>query len=287
VNGVGGQLGPALDGEGLKIKHQLPMAHVTGEHTLANWLSLHFANPQGIVPGSQMRPPRLTPDENEALTVYMLSLQNRDLPQTYVPADRVANWNNELHHKPKDPVVLYNRFCVSCHDDGTFGQWDKFFGRFNPAIRGPGLRAVADKAFLRAAIEQGRPGTLMPTWGKSAGGLTPEQVEVLIEYLAAGDSRPPQKLRPAPQPLIGGNSARGSELFTQLCAGCHGSPKLAPSLGNPVFLKTASDEFIARTIVNGRIDTTMPAFQREGAAGLTDDEVRHLLAYVRSLGTSP
>jgi mono/diheme cytochrome c family protein len=287
LNGIGGQLGPALDGEGLKIKHQLPMAHVQGEHTLANWLGQHFASPQGVVPGSQMRPPRLTADEIEALTVYMLSLQNRDLPQTYVPADRVAAWDDQLHHKPMDPVVLYNRFCVSCHNDGTFGQWDKFFARFNPAIRGPGLRAIADKVYLRAAIEQGRPGTLMPAWGKSAGGLTADQVNVLVDYLATGDSRPPQKLRPAPRPLTGGRATRGGELFTQLCAGCHGSPKLAPSLGNPVFLKTASDEFIARTIVNGRIDTAMPAFQREGAAGLTDDEVRHLLAYIRSLDRNP
>jgi mono/diheme cytochrome c family protein len=283
LNGVGGQLGPTLDGEGLKIKHQLPMAHVEGERTLANWLGQHFANPQGIVHGSQMRPPRLTAAENEAMTVYMLSLQKRDLPQTYVPADRVAAWNTELHNKPTDPVVLYNRYCVSCHNDGTFGQWDKFFVRFNPAIRGPGLRALADKTYLRSAIEQGRPGTLMPAWGKGAGGLTPGQVDALVDYLAAGDDRPPQKLRSAPQPLTGGNPRRGGELFVQLCVGCHGPAKLAPSLGNPQFLKSASDDFIARTIVNGRTDTAMPAFQRPGAAGLTDDEVRHLLAYIRSL----
>jgi hypothetical protein len=28
----------------------------------------------------------------------------------------------------------------------------------------------------------------------------------------------------------------------------------------------------------------MPAFQRDGTAGLSDDELRDLLAYVRSLG---
>jgi mono/diheme cytochrome c family protein len=72
-------------------------------------------------------------------------------------------------------------------------------------------------------------------------------------------------------------------LFTQLCAGCHGANKLAPSLSNPIFLQTANDEFLARTIVNGRADTAMPAFKREGADGLTDDEVRDLVAYVRSL----
>lgn len=287
LNGVGGQLGPALDGEGMKIKHQMPMAHVTGEQTLANWLQQHFDQPQSVVANSQMRPPRLTPAENEALTIYMLSLHTRDWPQTYVPADRVAAWNSELHQKVTDPVVLYNRFCVNCHGDGTYGQWDNFFNRFAPAIRGPGLRALADRTYLQTAIEQGRPGTQMPAWGRQAGGLTSAQVTSLVDYLLSGDGRPPQALRPIPQPLTGGNATRGSELYTQLCSGCHSFGRVAPALGNPVFQKTASDEFFARTIVNGRADTAMPAFQREGAAGLSNDEVRHLLAYIRSLGKPP
>jgi mono/diheme cytochrome c family protein len=234
-----------------------------------------------------MRPPRLSAAETEALTIYMLSLHGRDLPQNYVPADRVAAWDAQLHQKTKDPAVLYNRFCVSCHNDGTFGQWDTFFQRFNPAIRGPGLRAMADTEYLRAAIEQGRPGTLMPAWGKNAGGLSAEQVTSLVDYLAAGDQRPPQPLRPIPDTLAGGNGVRGGELFTQLCSACHSSGKLAPNLANPVFQKTASNTFIARTIVNGRADTAMPAFQREGRAGLTDDEVRDLLSYIRSLAKKP
>jgi mono/diheme cytochrome c family protein len=281
VGGIGGQLGPALDGEGLKIKHQLPMAHVQGEHTLANWLGRHFDNPQQIVAGSRMRPPRLTRSENEALTMYMLSLQNRDWSQQYMPADRVAAWNGDLHEKMTDAAVLYNRYCVNCHGDGTYGKWDVFFGRFVPAIRGPGLRAVADSEYLRTAIEQGRPGTLMPAWGKQAGGLTDKQIAALVAYLEAGDSRPPQQLRPAPTLAANGNPVRGGELFTQYCAGCHS--KLAPSLGNPVFQKSISDRFIALTIVNGRADTAMPAFQRPGAASLSDDEVRDLVAHVRSL----
>jgi mono/diheme cytochrome c family protein len=283
LGGIGGQLGPALDGEGDKIKHQLPLAHLRGEHSLANWLEQHFDHPQGIVPGSKMRPPRLTPAENEALTVYMLSLKKRDLPAAYIPADRIAALDAEIHHKETNPEVLFGRFCAGCHGDGTFGPWDKFFGRFVPAVRGLGLRAVADRDYLRKAIEQGRPGTLMPAWGKSAGGLTEEQIERLVEYLAAGDGRPPQVLRKVPD-LAGGNAGRGAELFTQLCAGCHGGGRVAPSLGNPVFQKTATDEFIARTVANGRSDTVMPAFQREGADGLTDAEVRDLVAYVRSLG---
>jgi mono/diheme cytochrome c family protein len=282
LHGVGGQLGPALDGEGDKIKHQLPMAHIKGEHTLANWLGQHFDHPQEIVPGSKMRPPRFTRPENQAMTIYMLSLRQRDLPVSYYAPDRIVALSESLRHQEKDPAVLYNRFCVNCHGQGTYSTWDRFFGRFMPAVRGPGLRALADRAYLRTAIEQGRPGTLMPAWGKSAGGLTSEQIDILGDYLARGDGRPPQSLRPAP-PLQGGDARRGRNLYTQLCSGCHGGNQLAPSLMNPVFLKSASAEFLAQTIVNGRADTPMPAFQRPGRAGLTDEEVCDLVTFLRSL----
>jgi mono/diheme cytochrome c family protein len=283
LDGVGGQLGPALDGVGSKIKHQLPMAHVAGEHTLANWLTQHFDQPQAIVPGSKMRPPRLTAMENEALTIYMLSLRSRELPRNYLPADRIAALDDAIHHKPTDPVVLYARFCANCHADGTFAPWDRFFNRFVPAVRGPGLRALADKQYLKEAIVKGRPGTLMPAWGKGAGGLTDEQLERLVNYLVAGDGRPPQTLMATPA-AGGGDPKRGGELFAQHCAGCHGGGRIAPSLGNAAFLRSASDDFLALTIANGRQDTPMPAFQRDGADGLTDAEVRDLVTYVRSLG---
>jgi mono/diheme cytochrome c family protein len=126
----------------------------------------------------------------------------------------------------------------------------------------------------------------MPAWSKSAGGLTDEQIARLVDYLAEGDQRPIPAKTPLPD-LRNGNAIRGGELFGQLCAGCHGENRLAPTLGNPAFQNSASDEFIARTILSGRPDTAMPAFRRAGAAGLGDDEIRDLVAYLRSLRKSP
>ncbi|MFO0930073.1 MAG: c-type cytochrome [Gemmataceae bacterium] len=281
LDGVGGQLGPVLDGEGLKTGHQVPMGHVSGERTLSNWLKQHFDQPQTVVPGSRMRPPRLTPKENDALTIYMLSLQRRDLPETYIAPDRIASLNQTLHHKEVRGEVLYNRLCAQCHGEGSYGTWDPFFHRFMPAVRGAGLRSVADRDYLRVAIESGRPGTLMPAWGKSGGGLTKAQVEALVNYLA-GSADQAKETSAAAQPQ--GDARRGAELFGQLCAGCHGTNQLAPSLGNAVLQRTATDAFILRTIRRGRPDTVMPAFQREGADGLSDGEILDLLAHVRSLG---
>ncbi|MCG3179791.1 MAG: hypothetical protein BIFFINMI_02135 [Phycisphaerae bacterium] len=286
LHGVGGQLGPALDNEGLKTRHTQPMADVVGEPTLANWLVQHFADPQAVVPGSRMPPPHLTARQTEALTVYMLSLQDRDLPQTYVAGDLVTGWDRRLHQRTTDGATLFANYCMRCHGEGTYGSYDKFFERFMPAVRGPGLRAMADETYLRRQILDGRPGTLMPGWNAQTGGLTDAQVDALVNYLKAGDGGPVQTLRPAPTPLAGGDSARGGQLFAQLCSACHGQAGeggLGPALSNPSFQRAASDELIAATIVNGRADTAMPAFQRPGTAGLTDAEVRDLLAWLRTL----
>jgi mono/diheme cytochrome c family protein len=80
---------------------------------------------------------------------------------------------------------------------------------------------------------------------------------------------------------------RGALLYIQNCAGCHGSIGLAPALSNPTFQAAADDQFLADTIRNGRVDTAMPAFQREGLPGLTDQEVGDLVAFIRAMLTNP
>ena len=288
--GTGGQLGPALDGEGRKTRHELPMGHIAGEHTLANWLVQHFLDPQKIVAASRMPPPNLTPGEIRDLTTYMLSLQGRDLPQHYIAPDAVAAWNRRLHEPTLDGEVLYASHCMICHGDGTFGKWDPFFQSFIPAVRGPGLRTVADEAFLRSQVAQGRPGTIMPGWEPQAGGLSEEQLDALLEYLVGRNESQGIVPRPAPTSLAGGDADRGRQLFEQNCSACHGAAGIggiAPMLANRVFLRNATDTLIAETIVNGRADTAMPSFSgADEASGLTETEIRDLLAYIRSLDSS-
>jgi mono/diheme cytochrome c family protein len=64
----------------------------------------------------------------------------------------------------------------------------------------------------------------------------------------------------------------------------NGRGGIAPEIGNPVFQQVATDEFIIRTIRNGRIGTAMPAFQRNDAPAFRDQEVADVLAYLRTLG---
>jgi len=64
----------------------------------------------------------------------------------------------------------------------------------------------------------------------------------------------------------------------------NGRGGMAPEVGNPVFQQAATDEFILRTIRNGRIGTAMPAFQRTDGPALSNQDIADVLAYLRTLG---
>jgi mono/diheme cytochrome c family protein len=84
-----------------------------------------------------------------------------------------------------------------------------------------------------------------------------------------------------------GDASNGLSLFLRNCAGCHGMNGrggIAPEIGNPVFQRAATDEFIIRTIRSGRVATAMPAFQRPEASAFSDQDIADVLAYLRTLG---
>src|SRR5213594_2763406 len=70
----------------------------------------------------------------------------------------------------------------------------------------------------------------------------------------------------------------GATLFQQRCASCHNVEGRAPSLATDVFAHGSSDGQIAETIRAGVPVTQMPPFP-----ALSGDEIRQLVAYIRSL----
>ena len=288
LGGRGGTLGLALDNEGAKTRHQLIMTNLKPPYTTWRWHQAHFRDPGGIVAGSQMRNPTVTEREALALTVYMLALWQRDVPESYLAPDKIEQKFRTLHPQPLTGEQVYRQYCFACHGDGIYGRWNPTFKRFIPAIRGPSLLAVATPAYLEANIAKGRPGTQMPAWEAQAGGLQPVEITALAQYLLS--SAPKQRLVPAGLRITRGDPGRGMALFAQNCAGCHGVAGrggVAPELANLTFQQAASDEFIVTTIRFGRQATIMPAFQRPGTTGLNDAEIADLLAYIRSLGGRP
>jgi len=73
-----------------------------------------------------------------------------------------------------------------------------------------------------------------------------------------------------------------------VCSGCHqpdgsGMPGLAPGLNNQAFLTAASDDFLYKTIAEGRPGTPMMAFK----AQMSEQELQRMVKYVRSWQTEP
>jgi cbb3-type cytochrome c oxidase subunit III len=287
LGGRGGTLGTALDGEGAKTRHQLIMSNLKPPYTTWRWHQAHFRDPGAVVDASQMKNPTVTESEALSLTVYMLSLWRRDVPESYLAPDKIEQKARVLHPQALAGEEVYRQYCLACHGEGTYGRWDKIFKRFIPAVRGASLLATATPQYLQYNISKGRPGTQMPAWEAQAGGLQPEEIAAVRDYLRTGSSG---QAVPASMPAIArGDGAKGAVLFMRNCMGCHGPGGrggMAPEIGNPTFNFSASDEFIVTTIRNGRKGAAMPSFQRPGATGLEDSEIGDLLAFIRSLSAT-
>jgi mono/diheme cytochrome c family protein/rhodanese-related sulfurtransferase len=79
-------------------------------------------------------------------------------------------------------------------------------------------------------------------------------------------------------------------LYVALCAPCHGADAKgyaadhAPSLVNPTFLESASDDFLHRSIAMGRPGTSMGAYGKARGGPLDDAGVDRLVHYLREQG---
>ena len=184
-----------------------------------------------------------------------------------------------------DGEQLYQRHCVVCHDEQGLG--------------GIGLPLSGSKAndftfdYLFNTVRYGRPGRVMPAFDF----LSDAQVSAIVFYLQSW--RDNAVIQAVETTAIAGDAAAGAKIFARSCATCHGDDGrseglgtgvtlsrerqfevIPPALNNSGFLASASDAWIRRTIEHGRVGTLMPSKQ---AMGLGDQDVRDVIAYLRSL----
>ncbi len=87
-------------------------------------------------------------------------------------------------------------------------------------------------------------------------------------------------VEPPPQPAT----------YGQLCVQCHGkdlkgyAADHAPSLINPTFLESATDNFLYNSIAHGRPGTSMAAYGKSKSGPLDDAAINALVAYLRAQG---
>ena len=122
-------------------------------------------------------------------------------------------------------------------------------------------------------------------------------VAIAILGCNSGSATPDPRQRPAPREVPRDASVdadvsglAGKPLYLALCAPCHGvegkgyAADRAPSLVNPTFLESASDDFLRRAIVAGRPGTSMAAYSKGVGGPLDDAGVNRLVAYLREQG---
>jgi mono/diheme cytochrome c family protein len=279
IGGVGGDDGPDLSDEGHKAVGDLPFVNVEGPRTLANWLERHFLDPAKVVRDSQMPKLGFSQQQAHQLTLYMLSLRRQIIPEGLAPRDRVRAERLGERDFATDGASLFGVFCAACHGPKGEGRTFATIKSPFPAIGEAEFLSIADDAFLRKTLMNGRPGRRMPAWGTKDGGLRPEEIDAIVGYLRSLEPQPPSAEDVSAATL---DQEKGDKLFAQLCTRCHGDrgegSAVAPPLAAADNPATIDDSRIYGTVTSGVAGTAMGSFRRLDASSL-----RSLIATVRNL----
>lgn len=177
--------------------------------------------------------------------------------------------------------------CAKCH--GTFGE-----GGSGPALGNHEFLQVASDGYLTATIVLGRERTPMLPFSRGGNvALSEEDLQDVVAYVRSLADDPTARHRAVER--APSSVAEGRDLWTNHCAGCHGSDGLgpvksqrivgyAPSINNREFLQAADDGFLLATIALGRPGTPMRAFAK-GAGGVSElpaDDLKKIVAFIRS-----
>jgi len=179
--------------------------------------------------------------------------------------------------------TLYGSNCAACH--GTTGHGGPAMELGNTEYQ-----ALADDATLRKWISSGMPGTEMPAFAQSAGGmLTDAQVNALIAGMRQewarpgvfGGATPPSYAQPA-----GGDVQRGQKTYQARCAACH-QESSREQVTSAAYLSLVSDQALRTVIIAGRTDIGQPDWRLAGtkgaAAPLSGQDVTDIVTYLGSL----
>jgi mono/diheme cytochrome c family protein len=154
--------------------------------------------------------------------------------------------------------TLYQQNCAGCH--GPSGK-----GGATIALNSPVYLEIADDATIRRVTAHGVPGTAMPAFAQSSGGmLTDEQIRAIVGGIRSRWSKH-DSLDPAPPSyvaLAAGNSQQGGSVYDTYCASCHGDAgrggSHAGSIVDDSFLNLVSDQYLRTIVIVGRPELGAP-----------------------------
>ena len=182
-----------------------------------------------------------------------------------------------------DFATLYSQNCAGCH--GAKGRNGAAIDLANPEYQ-----ALIDDATLRKWISGGMPGTEMPAFAQSEGGmLTDAQVNALITGMRSRWTQANAFARATPPTYAqskSGDAHSGEQIYEARCSSCH-----APShqqITSPDYLALVGDQALRSIIIAGRPDIGQPDWSHLGSGGksappLSAQDVDNIVAYLASL----
>lgn len=177
--------------------------------------------------------------------------------------------------------VLFAQNCAGCH--GTDGK-----GGAAIRLADPVYLAIADDIVIRHIAANGVPGTPMPAFARSAGGmLTDEQIDALVRGIRAWSR--PDPFRDTTLPPYATRSAgdpqRGAEAYRTYCSSCHGvdgrGGSKASSIVEGSYLALVSDQQLRTLVIAGRPELGAPDWRGDvEGRPMSDQEITDVVAWL-------
>ena len=182
-----------------------------------------------------------------------------------------------------DFKLLYGQNCAGCH--GLDGK-----GGAAIALANSVFLAIADNAVIRRTAVNGVPGTPMPAFAQSAGGmLTDKQIDAIVQGIrswakpgALGNLTPPAYAAQAP-----GDPQRGVDAYQTYCSSCHGLGGRGGNKGSSIvdgsYLALTSDQQLRTIVIAGRPELGAPDW-RGGFEGrpMSSQDISDVVAWLSS-----
>ncbi len=275
ARGVGSTIGPDLTEQGKKTRHEYNFAHIIGEQTVTNWLYTHFKDPEMVSPGSQMLAIDLADEDLQALITFTLGMAKPEIAFEYFSIETLEEFKGQ--RGSISGADAFPMICSACHGKIGEGKSYKEYRTGIPGIGRSDFLSVASTDFIAFTIYHGRSGRQMAAWMPRYSGLKLEEIEALADFVK---SRRNVNSKLSAVQRINGNKNEGERLYKANCSMCHGDDGKGAhiiTISNPDMLSVANDEFLYKTIVNGRRNTAMP-----GWGEFSSEEMASIVTFLRN-----
>jgi cytochrome c oxidase cbb3-type subunit 3 len=177
--------------------------------------------------------------------------------------------------------LLYSQNCAGCH--GADGK-----GGAAIALANPFFLAIADDSVIRRTAANGVPGTPMPAFAQSAGGmLTDKQIDALVRGIRSW-AKPDALANLTPPSYVAqglGDPQRGAEAYRTYCSSCHGADgaggNKASSIVEGAYLALVSDQELRTIVIAGRPELGAPDWRSDvEGRPMSAEEVSDVVAWL-------